>query len=550
MKLRPLGLLLGAVLLTHLPLLRAGYVQDDHVAVEAAHGSSGILTASYWEGLKGGDRSLWRPVTVATYAAERAVFGRPIPSVSHTINLLLHAAVCGLIYAIARAWGLSEIAALLGALLFAVTPAKSEAVANVVGRAELLAALFTLAAVRLALARPSRAAAWGAGLAVLLACSAKETGFASFPLVAIAVLVAEPRSRPREIAGMLLPTLLAVVVVAIARTHALEAFFPPQTIPVMDNPLVAEGVAHRLATALALVGRYAAIALFPWRLSNDYAGASVPIERGLLGWRPLVGAAILVAGVALAARGRRWALVVAIVLLPYLLVGNLLVPVGAIMAERFLYLPAAGLALLAASATDRWKPARTAASVTVAILAVLMFARAIDWRSDATIFAATARNNPKSPRAPYWLGSIAGDEGNTDAALREFDAAIRNWPAFAPPWLDRGLVLARRGALDEARSAFAETVRLDPSWADAHLDLALALHRAGDRASALKSARKAALADPADAKAWAEVGHLFFETGDFGGAASAYRRAVDLGRSDLTGRLREAESRRGSRADP
>jgi len=166
------------------------------------------------------------------------------------------------------------------------------------------------------------------------------------------------------------------------------------------------------------------------------------------------------------------------------------------------------------------------------------------WRSDATIFAATAKANPRSPRAPYWLGSLAVDEGNAEAALKGFDAAIHNWPAFAPPWLDRGLVLARRGDLQGARVAFAQAVRLEPSWAAAHLDLALALHRAGDRAGALKSARKATLADPADGKAWAEAGHLFFETGDFAGAASAYRRAIDLGRADLAPRLREAESKR------
>jgi Flp pilus assembly protein TadD len=172
-----------------------------------------------------------------------------------------------------------------------------------------------------------------------------------------------------------------------------------------------------------------------------------------------------------------------------------------------------------------------------------MFARSGDWASDATIFAATARHNPRSPRAPYWLGSLAVDAGRPEAALPLLDTAIRNWPAFASPWHDRGLILARRGDAAGAERAFSEAIRLEPAWASPQINLALLLHRSGDRAGALRCARKAVLDDPDDAKAWAELGHLRFESGAFREAAQAYRRAVSLGRADLAPRLAEAEAR-------
>jgi len=541
------ALLLGAVLVSHAPLLGAGYVQDDHVAIESGvpSGTRSILSASYWEGREGADRSLYRPVTVASYALERAILGRPVPSASHAINLILHAAVCWAIYAIAVRSGVAGSASLLGALLFAVWPAKSEAVANVVGRAEILAALFTLVAVRLALARGSRMAAWGAGASVLLACGSKETGLAALPLVALAAWGMDgPGRRLRDAVGMVLPACLAFVVFTILRTRALEAFFPFQTVPVMDNPLVAEHGVRALATALALVARYAGIAMFPWGLANDYSGASIAIEPSLLAWRPIAGAVLLLAPLAIARRSPRAALFAAVAALPYLLIGNLVVPVGAILAERFLYLPLAGVCLLSSLLVERWgRPAARLAWAVTAVWAVLMVARAVDWRTDATIFAATARHNPKSPRAPYWLGSIAVEEGRTDEATPLYDAAIRNWPAFAPAWHDRGLLLARRGDYVGATRALEESIRLEPSWGTPYLNLALVLHRSGDRAAALKSARKAALWSPRDAKAWAELGHLRFETGDFRGASEAYRRAVALGRIDLAPRLAEAQGR-------
>jgi tetratricopeptide (TPR) repeat protein len=252
----------------------------------------------------------------------------------------------------------------------------------------------------------------------------------------------------------------------------------------------------------------------------------------------------VIAAIALSLRGRTIALFVAIACLPYVLVSNLIVPVGAILAERFLYLPVAGLCLLAATAIHRLGlTARRAAWAVIVILAGLMLARSLDWRSDATIFAATARNNPASPRAPYWLGSLALEAGRPEDAAPYFDASIRNWPAFASPWQETALLAARRGDAATAERNLTEAIRLEPAWASPRLNLALVLHRRGDLDGALKSARKAALLDPEYAKAWAEIGHLQFESGRFSAAADAYRRAVALGRTDLAPRLAEAESK-------
>jgi len=525
---RAAALLAAAVLLTHLPLLSAAYVQDDHVAVEdndvVAHGDlATIFGAGYWDATRGGDRSLYRPLTVASYAAERAVAGTARPAVSHAVNLVLHAAVCWLVFLVAVSCGIEAGPALLAALLFAVTPAKSEAVANVVGRAELLAALFTLAGVRLAMNEGSRASAWAAGACAAAACASKETGFAALPLIALA---AWGSRKVVDRLGMIAPSVLAVVVVVIARTQALQAFFPRQAVPVIDNPLVREPGLSRLATALALIPRYARIVLFPFGLANDYSGASIPIEGSLAAWRPMLGLLILAGLAWIATRGRVRALFVAIALLPYLLVSNLVIPAGSIFAERFLYLPAAGLGLLAAWAMGR--RSRRAALLLVVVLGAAMFARAADWKDDATIFAATARHNPKSPRAWLWLSRT--------------DEAIASWPEFAAPWHDQGVELAKRGELPEAERALREAVRLEPERAASHRDLALVLHRTGEVEAAIREVRKAILLDPDDSRALAELGHLRFETHRFEEAAAAYLRAIALGRTDLAPRLDAARA--------
>lgn len=535
MKAGPLAaaaVLAAAVFVSHLPLLEAGYVQDDHVAVEgnaivAEADALAIVGSSYWEAAAGGDRSLYRPVTVLSYALETAASGGAHPSVSHAINLILHAAVCFLVYGLAVACGIEPVAALLAALLFAVAPSKSEAVANVVGRSELLAALFTLAAVRFTLKAGSRGAAWGAAVCVLCACGSKETGLVALPLVMLAALDGR---KGRDAAGAIVPSLLAGVVFAVLRTRALLAFFPAQVVPPIDNPLVSEHGVRYLATALSLIARYARIVLFPFGLANDYSGGSIPIEGSLVALRPVIGVAILGLLAFAATRGRVAALFVAITLAPYLLVGNLVVPVGAILAERFLYLPVAGLSLLAALAIGKLgRPARVVAVAAIAILAVAMFVRSTEWKDDATIFAATARNNPKSPRAALWLG--------------RYDDAIASWPEGAGGWHDKGVSLAKDGDLRGAEHALREAVRLAPLRPAPRLNLGLVLHRQGNLDAAEKELRKAVLLDPDNPRGFAELGHVRYEAGRWEEAAAAYRRAVALGRVDLKPRLDASEKR-------
>ncbi len=533
MKTGPLGaaaVLAAAVFVSHLPLLDAGYVQDDHVAIEenpivSQGAASAIVGASYWEGARGGDRSLYRPVTVASFALEVAATGGAHPSVSHAINLFLHAAVCWLVYSLAVACGIEPVAALLAGLIFAVCPSKSEAVANVVGRSELLAALFALAAVRLALIAGSRSAAWLAAACVLLACGSKETGLVALPLL---ILVALDGRKAKDAAGLIAPSVLTVTVFVVLRTRALEAFFPVQVVPPGDNPLVLEHGVRYLATALGLIARYARIVLFPFGLANDYSGGSIPIEDSLVALRPILGIAIAGSLLWTATRGRVAALFVAITLLPYLMIGNLFVPVGAILAERFLYLPVAGLCLLAALAIGKLgKPAQALAMTVVAILSVAMFARSLEWKDDATIFAATARNNPKSLRAALWLGKP--------------DDAIASWPDSVAAWHDKGVALAKAGDLRGAERALREAIRLEPSRPAPQLNLGLVLHRNGELDAAERALRKAVLLDPDNPRGFAELGHVRYETGRWAAAAEAYRRAVALGRTDLLPRLKELE---------
>src|SRR5204862_509452 len=106
-----------------------------------------IFSSHYWyPELQSGD--LYRPLTVATYALNYAAGGLN-PWGYHAVNVLLHMACSCLVFLLFNRLLASTTAAGFAAVLFAVHPLHTEAVASVIGRAELLAAGSVLAALYL-----------------------------------------------------------------------------------------------------------------------------------------------------------------------------------------------------------------------------------------------------------------------------------------------------------------------------------------------------------------------------------------------------------------
>ena len=128
----------------------------------------------------------------------------------------------------------------------------------------------------------------------------------------------------------------------------------PTTFPFYDNPIVGAGFVTGRLTALQVMGKYVALLAWPARLSCDYSWAQIPPAGGgatdwlgLLGWRRRLRRAC---GCGAAAAHALF--VAGAALLVFLPTSNLLFPIGTIMAERFLYLPAIAFAAGVVAAVD------------------------------------------------------------------------------------------------------------------------------------------------------------------------------------------------------
>jgi hypothetical protein len=459
----------------HAASLGHGYTFDDpHIIVEnpLVTGDGGlwpILTSHYWAALAP-NGSLYRPLTVATYWAQHRVAGSA-PWSWHLVNILLHGGVTFVFYRLARRL-LSAEGAVAAALLFAAHPVHTEAVVNVVGRAELLSAMGVMGAwlcrERLGLALPLFAGA-------LLS---KESAVALPGLLVVEDLVRRGAVRWRAI----LPFVFAVGGFVALRVLVVG---PGLTTP--EDPFVSTPAWHRVLTGLEVLGREAALMLVPWRLSADHSFNQIPVVTSPLQPTFLLGAAALAACAAAALLARRRqpgiTLGIASFFVALLPVSNLLFGIGVIMAERLLYLPSAGACLaggaaLVALATRRWGPDAVAAGaawwtprrkavaaitlIPVCVLSLRTAARVNDWFDQLTLFEATVRTSPRSALAHVNLATAYQALGRLPEAERHFRAAVGIAPARPGAHFNLGAVLEGQGRLAEAASAYREAMRLAP----------------------------------------------------------------------------------------
>src|SRR5213079_3352570 len=113
-------------------------------------------------------------------------------------------------------------------------------------------------------------------------------------------------------------------------------------------------------------------------------------------------------------------------ILTWLPTANLFFPIGTIMAERFLYLPA--IALAASVVTLAWRVPRFApaiAGVIVVALGARTVARNADWKSDLTLATSAVQVSPGSYKTHKLLANaLFESQAPVDQVLAEAERSL------------------------------------------------------------------------------------------------------------------------------
>ena len=427
---RFLPLVFLAAVLLYLPTVRYGFVQDDRAIIvsnPAAHslvaGVKGFAD-SYWPRESGA--GLYRPVTILSYALDWTISGGR-PGWFHLVNAFWHGLVAVLLTAVLARW-LPLAGAAAAGLVFACHPVHVEAVASLVGRAELLTAAGILGAVLAA-----RRGRWVIALGcATLAMFSKEHGV----IVSVVLLLdrwleghsPETRPYPRNfwlgLAGVTAGFILLWLVIGGAGASD-------------DAPVFfGRGAGERLLVALPAIARAAMLLIWPASLSAEYGPQVLPLRDGAGGGlspAAIVGAfvVVLVPWVVLWSR-RRSPVVsfgVGLAALSYLPTANLVFPSGVVLAERNLYLavaaPAALVGIALVWAARRWN--RQAAIVAVGLIVIACGVRSLArlpaWRDNRSHLLTLLTEHPESYRAHASAAAVLAGIGDTAGARREYRIA-------------------------------------------------------------------------------------------------------------------------------
>lgn len=519
----PLLVVAGLALAATATGIGNGFAYDDvHIVLRnpAVHQLVDLparLTETYWPEVPLGQAGrLYRPLTIIGFALQWALGGgRPL--VFHLASTALFLLVSLLVYAVARRL-LPAGPATLAAALFAVHPVHTEAIGNIVGQSELLAAAFLLAGTviyldsRLDGLTGARIA--GITFCYFLACLAKEHAV-MWPVLLLplgwATPSRQPPARAREDTLRLFLILGVELVVYLSIRQAVVGGFGGD----LRHPLwLGTTLASRALTMLAVVPVWARLLLWPQHLQADYgpqeltlAVAFGPAQRAGLLLLVLLAALFVLSArrLPVAAAGLAW------VMLSLAPVTNLVLPTGIVLAERTLFLPSVGLVLAVgavAARFGRWLPAEQhwgrpafgAAAVVLCLLGAGRSARRLPvWRDNTTLFRTTL----------------------TDAPLSYL--AWRNWAG--------DLVLAERP--EDARAAYAHSLALydrDPTVYD---DLASFERRGGHCDRAIPYFRAALAIDSKRYMTTSRLIGCLTAVRDFDAARLLARRAMGDGRKEF-----------------
>jgi len=418
-----------------------------------------------------------RPVNLFTLLVDSLLWGKN-PAGYRLTSLLLHGATVALLFRWLRIMTGKLWPALLAALVFAVHPLHTEAVVEVGYREDLLATLFLLLGMNAAAAflPGQKGKTWVPAIltvaSLFLSAASKESGIVG-PVLLAAFWWLFRRENPQARRAWLL--LIAVTTAAVGTFLALRFGLEPNPSVIFDipaKPLAPIWIDRLIAEARILGGELLRI-VWPVDLCADYGIYNLFRIKAFWAFMGIFTLGTI--QVVLSVLNRKVALASVLIWGALLPVCNL-VPIYRPMADRYLYTPMVGVALLLALTlagirSVAWRTIGAASVLAVvAALTVATLQQQTNWQDAATLWRVTSEQNPYSYNAWLGRGYACLDRNESTEAIQHFQHALNlcgGDPAKLPaePFAAIALAADALGQHRLAGEALARATKLDSRYA-------------------------------------------------------------------------------------
>ncbi|XP_075066641.1 protein O-mannosyl-transferase TMTC1 [Mixophyes fleayi] len=493
----------------------------------------------------------YRPLCVLSFRIN-VYLGGLDPFYFHAVNVVFHCTVSSLLcYICSTAVFEDRWLSLASALLFAVHPVHTEAVAGIVGRADVLSCLLFLLTflfyIRSVETRPPVDRFPGTTSPFLLLLSlvlgtcamlVKETGITVFGVCLVYDLQilcrrrfkrSSPSDHPMniwEVAGPFLKraALVSCYVTAVLcfRVHIMGGSMP--LFSEQDNPAsFSPYLLTRFLTFSYLLAYNARLLLAPITLCYDWQVGSIPLIHSIWDSRNLqtllLLAALLSLGLhCLAARkrsGHRETVVGLLFLIfPFIPASNLFFRVGFVVAERVLYMPSMGFCILCVHGLKglylRAGPRGSSAVTLCFLLLLLLFSwksvsQSECWRSRESLFRSGVQTLPHNAKVHYNYANFLKDQNRKEEAINHYKTVLRLYPQHSSALNNLGTLTTNATAAEEY---YRKALAISPQHSRALFNLGNLLRTRGENDEAEILLRESLLHGPYFADAYSSLGSL------------------------------------------
>ena len=555
--------------------LEHGYVLDDYPTIKenkltkkGLKGVNEIFHHSYWYGNDGHDDWLYRPLSVAMFAAEWEYW----PDNSHEghlVNILLYA-LSGFLTFLTLQKLLSKqnvIVPFIASLLFIAHPLHTEVVANIKSRDELLCYAFFLLSLSAILdyIREKKVLSLAISTVMFgLALFSKESAVTFLVVMPLAVFY----FTDYDWKNLYKPFIPHLVMFGIFMLIYLKVLGGHVTLgdqfSIVDNTVTGKGFFERLPTCMYILGYYIRLLIFPHPLVYDYSYNSFDI----VGWNNIIALISIAAYIGIAAfaikkffKEKEIVFGIVIYLLPIFLVSNIMLKTRSTAAERFLFIPSLGFCLIAAVLLCRLLKTETIKtdfkdvisvlkknSTLFMIIAVLITAysfKTVDrnnaWKDGVTLFKTDLKYQPKSARVQYSYAndltqSLVKDSIHDpklkdqyfNEALAGLNEAINIHKGYYEPYFALAQLAALKHDYVKSQEYYFMAKNLNSDQHNLHNNIGNNFFRLGKLDSAVKYLNISIQKDPENAEAYSNLGSVYFTMGKQTEAIGLYEKAISV----------------------
>ena len=484
----------------------------------------------------------YRPVCTLTYFGDFALWGLN-PKGFHITNIVLHILNVLLLFIFARRLSGRYETAFVAAVLFAVHPVHSEAVAGITFREDALCLLFVFLSLNFYLsARSEKFREWKwivlSLFSFFLAVFSKETAVV-LPAVILMLELCVPateKSRTRKLFVLSGYTAAAAGYLV----FRLFLFRNPSEHWVYHGRSFLQTM-NLVPSALL---QYFKLLIFPVKQCVQYMPSD--ISYGIWG---CLFALFLLFLLLLFYFKFRDVLFGLIWFLLFLLPVSNIIPIGVIMAERYLYIPNAGFFLFVSQLYGKTFKNNDASAgrriinfsiilLIIGLLGALTVYRNETWRDESVFWKEAASCSPLSAIAHNNLGLVYLNNGDITSAESSFNKAIQladsvplkedRYQVSNRAHVNLGIVYARQNRMRDARHEFETAIRVAPGYVRARLNLAVLFMETGKMKEAVAEFNVALALEPDNLRARLYLAHIYLKLGEFENAETEVEKILEI----------------------